>query len=94
MTVARGESRIKDRKSLAPVVGKPCNQVTSWILSRSPNPRIANVFAARSPISAVAFGRCNFFKVGTKSHRILTRSCACVLLCRTLLPTYTLCNFV
>ena len=74
MTVARGESLIRAKKSFAPVVGKPWSQVTSCMLSRRPSPRIANVFAARSPISVVVSGICSFFSVGTRSHRRLISS--------------------
>jgi len=56
ITVARGESCIKVKKSLAPVTGRPCSQVTSCMLSRRPSPRIASVSAARSPSSVVVSG--------------------------------------
>jgi len=81
ITVARGESCIKVRNSFAPVMGRPCSQVISFILSRRLSPRIASVFAARSPIPLVVPGRCSFFKVGARSHRMLMSSCACVLIC-------------
>jgi len=79
-TVARGESRIKVKNSFAPVIGRPCSQVTSCMLSRKASPRIASDFAVRSPISFMVPG-CSFCRVGTRSHRMLTSSCACVLLC-------------
>ena len=77
ITVARGESLIRAKKSFALVVGKPWSQVTSCMLSRRPSPRIASVFAARSPISVVVSSICSFFSVGTRSHRRLMTSCAC-----------------
>jgi len=93
-TVARGESCIKVKNSFAPVMGRPCSQMTSCILSRKASPRIASVFAARSPIPVVVPGICSFRRVGAMSHRILTSSCACVLLCMAPYSTYILCSFV
>jgi len=66
ITVARGESYIKARKSFALVVSKPCSQVTNCMLSRRPSARIANVFAAGNPISVVVSGICSFSSVGTR----------------------------
>jgi len=84
---------IRAKKSFAPVVGSPWSQVTSCILSRKPSPRIASVFAVRSPTSVDVSGICSFFSVGTRSHRRLMNSCACDLLCMAPLLTYVLCNF-
>ena len=81
ITVARGESMIRAKKSFAPVVGSPWSQVTSCILSHRLSPRIAKVFVVRSPISVVVSGVCSFFSVGTRSHRRLMSSCACDLFC-------------
>ena len=68
-TVARGESRIKVKNSFAPVMGRPCSQATSCMLSRKASPRIASDFAVRSAISVVVPGMCTFCRVGTRSHR-------------------------
>ena len=84
---------MRAKKSFAPVVGRPCSQVTNCMLSRRPKPLIASVFAARSPISVVVFGICSFLNVGTRSHRMLMSLCACVLFCMAPYPTYILCNF-
>ena len=93
ITVARGESCNRAKKSLALVMGRPCSQVISCMLPRRPSPRIASVFDARSPIPVVVHGTCSFLNVGARSHRILMSSCACVLLCMAPYPTYILCNF-
>jgi len=93
ITVARGESCNRAKKSLALVMGRPCSQVISCMLSRRLSPRIASVFAAHSPVPVVVFGICSFFHVGARSHRMLMSSCACVLLCMAPYPTYILCNF-
>ena len=92
ITVALGESLIRARKSLAPVVGRPWSQVTSCKLSRRPSPRIANVFAACSPISVVVLGICSFLSVGTRSHKRLMSLRACDFLFMAPELTYMLCN--
>jgi len=94
ITVARGESLIKVRNPFAPVMGRPCNHVTSCMLSLKASPRIASDFAARSPISVVVSGICSFLRVGVRSHRVFISSCACVLVFMAPCPTQILCSCV